>query len=309
MLFYTLQILLGLVGLYYGAEFLVQGSSRFASAMGVKPIIIGLTLVAFGTSAPEFFVSFLATLDGHNDISVGNVVGSNIANIGLILGLSALIMPVAVDRRVKKFDAPLVLVISIIFWLISLDGVIHRIDGIIFVAVLAAYVVHAFKSRSSSDLNPELLDPSVNKTKSLFAALFGLLILLVGARLLVGGAVNIARIFDVPELIIGLSIVALGTSLPELATAVYAGITEKDDISVGNIVGSNLFNILFVIGIVAIISPLPISSQTIRWDMPAMLILTAVMYVIMLVAPKISRLAGLFMLIFYSAYIVKLFFF
>ena len=309
MVIFTIELILGLIGLYFGAEYLVQGSSRVASAFGVKPIIIGLTLVAFGTSAPELFVSFTAALQGHADICIGNVVGSNISNIALILGISSLIKPTSIEKRIIKLDTPLLLAISLFFWVISIDGRIDRLDGIIFIAILTIYLIHAFRSKHGQELNPELLDKTQNKTKNIVIAAFGLITLVIGANLLVTGAVGIARFFAIPELVIGLSIVAVGTSLPEMATSIYASLTDKDDISVGNIVGSNLFNLLFVIGLTSLFTPLAIDKQTIVWDMPIMLALTIVMFISMLLKPVINRIMGFIFLTSYIGYIVKLFFF
>jgi len=303
-----LEILLGLVALFYGSEFLVQGSSRVASAFGVRQIIIGLTLVAFGTSAPELVVSVLAVFQEHADISIGNIVGSNIANIALIFGIAAIIKPNEIDKRVIKFDMPLVVGVSLVFWLISLDGRLQRIDGIIFVIALIIYTVHAFKSKHSTELNPELLEHTESKTKNLLVAAGGLIILVVGGQLLVHGAVAVARFFNISDLVIGLSIVAIGTSLPELATAIYATAKDHASLSVGNIVGSNLFNILLVIGIVAILTPLNVDRQTIYWDMPVMLFFTCFLYGLMLWRQVVGRMSGLVLLLGYVVYITQLFF-
>lgn len=310
MLLNVLALIGGLLALYYGSEFLVQGSSRVAAAFGVQPIVIGLTLVAFGTSSPELVVSVLAVFQDHPEICIGNIVGSNIANIGLILGTAALIKPNKIDPRVIKFDMPLVAGISVIFWIISLDGNLQRIDGVIFVGAVIVYLIHAFRSKMSQDINPDLLNEQQSRSKvfNLMLAGGGLIILVIGGQLLVYGAINIARAFGVSELIIGLSIVAIGTSLPELATTVYATATDKGDISIGNIVGSNLFNILFVIGIVSLLTPLSVDKQTISWDMPVMLGFTFFIFLLILWKRSIGRIAGVILLLGYVAYIGHLYF-
>ncbi len=308
MILSAFEIFLGLVALYFGSEFLVKGSSKVASAFGVRPIIIGLTFVAFGTSSPEFMVSLLAVLQGHPSLCVGNIVGSNIANIGLILGVAAMTKPNPVDKRVIKLDMPLVLIFSIILWLISLDGELTRIDGIIFVACLGVYLIHAFRSGQEKNLDLNSVEAK-SKAKNMVIAVVGLIILIAGGQFLVHGAVTIARNFGISELVIGLTVVAFGTSLPELATAIYASLTDKASISVGNIVGSNLFNILFVVGAIVIICPLPVSHRTIVWDMPVMIFLAVFTYVLMIRKQCIGRPCGFVLLLIYICYIGLMFFY
>ncbi|OQY27707.1 MAG: hypothetical protein B6244_09905 [Candidatus Cloacimonetes bacterium 4572_55] len=306
MIFNLIEIMLGLVALYFGSKYLVQGSSNVAKAFGVRQIIIGLTFVAFGTSSPELAVSLLAAIQNHPDICMGNIVGSNIANIALILGVAVMIKPNNIDLRVIKFDMPLVVFVSLILWLISLDGEITRTDGIVFVLSLGVYLVHAFRS-GQEPVDEAAQSTSPSKIKNITMALIGLLILIGGGQFLVHGATQVAKVFGVPELIVGLTIVAFGTSLPELATAIYASTKNKESISIGNIVGSNLFNILFVVGIVSIITPVPVDERTIYWDMPIMLILTIFTYSLMCWKPVVGRISGTILFLFYLGYILQMF--
>jgi cation:H+ antiporter len=259
----ALFLLLGLVLLYFGAEGLVRGSSSLALRLGLSPLVVGLTVVAFGTSSPELVVSLKAALDGQGAISVGNVVGSNICNIGLILGLCAMITPIATNSQIIRVDIPIMLGITAVALLVLANGHLGRPEGILLFALLLAYIffsVRLARRRPADALSAEFGEEVKISKRGLAVDILmvigGLIILVFGARFLVDGAVIIARAFGWSEALIGLTIVAIGTSLPELATSLLAAVKKEADIAVGNIVGSNIFNLLGILGITAIVHPL-----------------------------------------------------
>ena len=243
--------LIGLVLLYYGAEYLVRGGSAIASRSCVSPLVIGLTLVAFGTSAPELFVSTGAALHGFGDICIGNVVGSNICNIALILGLSALIAPLAVNAELFKRDLPIMILASVVLTVVCLFyGGIGRIVGLLFTVGIVAYTVVGIRS---SSVKCETHPPEMSRTTAYLAVIGGLLALVGGAKLILSGAVALEKHFGVADEFVALTVVAVGTSLPELATSVVAARKGEADIAIGNVVGSNIFNILGILGVSALL--------------------------------------------------------
>lgn len=299
----------GLVLLYYGAEFLVRGGVQIAKRFHVSPLVIGLTLVAFATSAPELVVSCDAALRNAGDIALGNVIGSNICNIALILGLCAVITPLRVNPKLFKLDVPLMIGVSILFAVFYLlTKGINRIEGALFFAGILAYtvgsVVHAKRSGETvteieGDGKP--LSPGV----SLVLVILGLAALVGGAKLLVNSAVWLAQLFGISQAVIGLTIVAIGTSLPELATSVVAAIKGERDIAIGNVVGSNIFNVLAIMGIAPLVRPL--SAPGIRpMDLGIMLFCALILYPIMRTGFTISRKEGAFLLAVYIGYTVWL---
>lgn len=305
--------LVGLVLLVVGAEALVRGSSRLAAALGVSPLIIGLTVVAFGTSAPEMAVSVKAALAGQADIAVGNVVGSNIFNVLGILGISALIVPLVISPQLLRFDVPVMIAVSVLIWGFCLDGVVSRLEGALLFAGLVAYVLVLISlSRRENRQQQEaraaagVLAPSGGGKQlvNLVLVLGGLGLLVLGAKWLVDGAVEIAHYLGVSELIIGLTIVAIGTSLPELVTSVVAGLRGERDIAVGNIVGSNIFNILGVLGAAGMIDPagLGVSAMILSFDLPVMAAVAIICLPIFLTGQVISRWEGALLLVGYAAY-------
>lgn len=313
MLLPSLYIVCGLVALVFGGEFLVRGASLLAAAMRISPLVIGLTVVAFGTSAPELGVSLQAALSGAADVAVGNVVGSNIFNVLLILGLAALVSPLIVSSQLIRWDVPIMIAASFLFWGFSLDGRLSRIEGLLFVAGLLAYIVFCIRqSRKESravveEFAQELPVPSkwtASRPAQIGLILLGLLLLGVGSKLLVSGAVDIATLLGVSELIIGLTIVAVGTSLPEVVTSVVASIRGERDIAVGNVVGSNLFNILCVLGISSAIAPsgMPVSPAALAFDIPVMVAVAVVCLPIFFTGGLISRTEGGLLLFYYVAY-------
>lgn len=251
---------LGLLSLYYGANWLVRGSSRLAISFHISPLIVGLTVVAVGTSMPELLVSVTAALEGQSDISVGNIVGSNIANIGLILGISGLIRPLKVHVSIVRREIPIMITVAIFSYLIILDGQIGRLDGILLVfgylAFTGLFYFLATQERSEAKLDDLPANgSSINRWWELGYVTVGVIVLMLGANWLIDGAVAIARSIGVSELVIGLTMVAVGTSLPELATSAVAAFKGESDIAIGNVVGSNITNILLILGTTVTIRP------------------------------------------------------
>jgi cation:H+ antiporter len=307
----------GLVCLIVGAEALVRGASRLAAALGISPLIIGLTVVALGTSSPEFAVSIKSALSGQASIGVGNVVGSNIFNILFILGLSALIVPLSVSQQLVRLDVPLMILISVAVLIFSLDGIFSRIEGLILVTSLATYISFLiFQScRKSIDPKEDGDKKSSDKenarygwVKNIAMALFGLALLVLGSGWLVDSAVAFALYLGVSELVVGLTIVAVGTSLPEVVTSVIAAMRGERDIAVGNVVGSNIFNILGVLGVASIVAPkgIDVSPAVIGFDIPVMIAVAFACLPIFFTGGVISRKEGALLLGYYVAYTLYL---
>ncbi|MFQ5751475.1 MAG: calcium/sodium antiporter [bacterium] len=296
--------ILGLVCLFAGGNALVHGSSRLARLLGIHPIIVGLTVVAFGTSMPEFIVSLIAAIKNKTDVALGNIVGSNVSNIALILGLSALCRPITINLRILKFEMPLVLAISLYFWLICANHVLSRIDGLtLFLGFLIYLVIVILGASKGSEVLEEKFKPLGNARKTIgFNLVFiviGIVGLTLGANWTVNSAAEISRRAGVPELILGLTIVAIGTSLPELATSMVAALKNEGDISIGNILGSNIFNMMAIAGPTALVQPLPVSKALIYYHLPIMVGLTLVLFLLLLTRHKLTRLEGGFLLLCY----------
>ncbi len=305
---------IGVVGLYYGADLLVKGSVRVAKRAGVSSLVIGLTLVACGTSMPELVVSVNAAIQNKPDISLGNIVGSNICNVGLILGLSALIAPLAVHRNLLKFDAPVMCLTSLLlagFYFLSRG--VTRWEALVMLILFIAYTVWTIfaakraeaasepeKNRKPDDDEMESKRPLSLGTSLLLAAV-GLGLLVFSSSVFVHGATGIAKILRVGEAIIGLTIVAVGTSLPELATSVVAAIKGERDIAIGNVVGSNIFNILGILGIAPLLRPIRDSNLSMI-DLGTMVFFSVILLPIMLTGKRINRAEGALLLLFYVAY-------
>ena len=310
-------LLVGLVLLVAGAEALVRGASRLAAAVGISPLVIGLTVVAFGTSAPELVVSLRATLSGTPDIALGNVIGSNIANVLLILGISALIAPLIVAQQLVRLEVPLMIGASLLLLLAALDGRIGRLDGLVLFAGIVAYTTFAIRQsrKESAAVREEYAQEYSDQPRTalqwfvdLGFVVGGLAMLVFGAEWLVNGAVTIARALGLSELIIGLTIIAIGTSLPELATSVVAAIRGERDIAVGNVVGSNLFNILSILGLTSLISPtgVAVAPAALRFDLPVMVAVAVACLPIFYTGYQISRWNGLLFLSYFVAYVAYL---
>ncbi|SUZ32403.1 Inner membrane protein YrbG [Roseibaca ekhonensis] len=292
----------GLLGLLLGGESLVRGAVDIARTLAMPPMLIGLTVVGFGTSTPELLVSVDAALRGVPDIAIGNVVGSNIGNILLIVGLTALIWPIRVTGQTLRRDLGVMIVAALcllpLFWM----GVIPRLAGVALVAGLAAYLAWAYLAPRGTP-EPDVAVPPKPVWQALAWLLFGLAALMLGARLLVDGAVNIAQAFGLSEAFIGLTIVAVGTSLPELATSCIAALRRQSDIAIGNIVGSNIFNVLGILGATAIITPIPVADRFLVLDLPVMLAASGLLAVLLLVRSGVGRSGGAALLLAYSAYL------
>ena len=301
-------MIIGSVMLFYGADWIVKGGSQLAKYFGLSTIVIGLTVVAFGTSLPELVVSLAAALEGSSTIAVGNVIGSNIANVGLVLGLSSLVFPITIIYTQVKIDLGIYMIVCLLFTYFCMDGEIIRMEGLILFACIIAYTWFAIiHSTNNKDTEIGQINPNVPLSKSLLLILLGILSLSFGANIFITGAIDIARYFGISEVVIGMTIVALGTSLPELATSVIAAFRKESAISIGNIIGSNLFNLLSVIGLVSIISPLESPVEIIHFEIPYMVVYGLVLVPISLMPQPIHRGTALLLLLGYGIFIFQIF--
>ena len=305
-------LLLGVAMLTVGGEALIRGSLAAAKRFGISPLLSGLVIVGFGTSSPELVVSVNAALEGRPDIAIGNVVGSNIGNILLILGICAVISPLAVKPLALRRDAVTVVAASVLFIILVGGSALGRSDAGIFLAALVAYLVWAywserFHAAPSGEVHQAEADElsSIPKSVSWTAAavVFGLLLLIAGSQVLLLGAIGIAEHFGVPEAVIGLTLVAVGTSLPELSISVIAAIRRHADVAVGNILGSNIFNLLGILGVSALLQPLPVNARILQFDQWVMLGTSLVMLMFLYTARRLSRAEGGILLIGYCVYV------
>ncbi len=324
-LYHMALLVLGIALLVLGADVLVKGAKRLARAAGISPFVIGLTVVAFGTSAPELGGSLGAVFKGEPALAVGNVIGSNIANIGLILGVTAIICPIPVRLSVIRKEAVIMIVVTVGAVLLMLGGGAHRIEGALLVASLFAFIVFAYLNgkkpadsseaselvRAAQELDDELgaSKPDQRIWVSIVFVLAGLAMLFFGSVLLVDGARALAEMVGVPTAVIGLSLVAFGTSVPELALSTIAALRKEPDIAVGNIIGSNIFNLLCVLGFTALFSPVQLPPPEGFWtrDAPLMILITVACMPIMLVGRNVSRIEGVLLLGLYTGYLGVLF--
>lgn len=290
-----------------GAEYLVKGAVAIANKLKIPTIIVGLTIVAFGTSAPEFVVSIKAALNNAAGISLGNIIGSNTANILLILGITALISPIKCRRRIFLRDYKFLLAVSVIFALFAFTGTFVRWHGFVLLVVLVWFIYHNYKNTKQEDLAEDASSPIADKNwlYVLFLTLGGLVGILYGAETLVKGAVQLARILGVSEETIGLTIIAVGTSLPELATTVLATIRKQTGVALGNIVGSNIWNIVFIMGFTSTITEVNVPSQFIKYDLWVMLFATIILYPAMMTKARLTRLEGFLFIVAYTLYITS----
>jgi cation:H+ antiporter len=300
----------GLVLLIVGAELLVRGASRLAAAMGISPLIIGLTVVAFGTSSPELVVSVQASLGGNPNLALGNVVGSNIFNVLLILGLSAAISPLIISQQLIRLDVPLMVAISALTWFFAQNGAIDRWEGVLLFLLLIGYIVFSIyiSRRESKAVQQEYEEKQGNWLVDILFVAIGLGGLALGSRWLVESATVFAEALGVSPFIIGLTIVAAGTSLPEVATSVLASIRGERDIAVGNVVGSNLFNLMAVLGISSAISPtgVTVPEAALRFDLPVMVMVAVACLPIFFTGSRLSRWEGWLFLGYYVIYTLYL---
>lgn len=299
----------GIILLYFGAELLVRGSSTLALRFGISALTVGLTVVAFGTSAPELVVSIGAGLDGQPDIAVGNIIGSNIFNIAIILGISAIIRPLSVNLQVLRIDTPVMIAVSVLFSLLLLDGTISRFDAVLLFSGIVAYTIFSLRSgerKTGTTATGENEKPATRMKESIpfniFLIVTGLGMLIAGSRFFVGGAVNLATFFHVSGAVIGLTIVAAGTSLPELATSVVAATRKEVDIAIGNIVGSNIFNMLAIAGISGTITPLKVKGVGMV-DLGFMLGTALCLLPFMRSGFRLNRVEGMVLLVIYGGYL------
>jgi len=316
--FVLLKFIAGLLFLITGAELLVRGSSRMAQLLGISPLIVGLTIVAFGTSSPELAVSVFASLKGAPDLAVGNVVGSNIFNILFILGISATIRPLMISIQLIRIDVPLMVFVSLFVYLFGLNGRISQLEAAILFTGLIGYLVFLFAQSKKEEVSDRNIFSDANRysvrksmiqwLKNIVYVLIGLILLILGSQFLINSATLFAQKLGVSELIIGLTMVAAGTSLPEVATSVMASIKGEQDIAVGNIVGSNIFNILAVLGLSGLVSPagILVSPAALRFDMPVMLAVSVACLPVFFTDGKISRWEGMLFFGYYLAYMIYL---
>ena len=306
---------LGLLLLVAGAELLVRGASKLALSLGISPLVVGLTVVAFGTSSPELAVSVQAAWSGRVDIALGNAVGSNIFNVLFILGISAVIMPLLVHQQLIRQEVPVMIGVSLLLWALAADGGISRWDGLLFVGLLSVYtflVIRQSRRETAAvrDVHYKESTPGDGQTwdrhwgVQVLLVLVGLGLLVLGAHWLVEAAVTVARELGMSELVVGLTIVAAGTSLPEVATSILAAIRGERDIAVGNIVGSNIFNILAVLGISAGVAPdgLAVAPSLLAFDLPVMIAVAVACLPIFYTGHLIARWEGALFLAYYAAY-------
>ncbi len=307
MFVHGLYFLIGLAGLYFGAEWLVAGAARLARRLGMRPVVVGLTVVAFGSSAPELLVGVVASVGGQSEVVLGNVLGSNILNVALILGVAAMVRPLRVGLRLLSREIPLMVVFTVLVVGLMLGGMVGRPQAVILLVVFAmfiAYVLWAARQEQAMESEPgveAVVMPGSGWGDVVLIAL-GLGGLVVGAHLLVVSSVFFALILGVSEVVIGITIVAIGTSLPELATCVVAALRSEPDIAIGNAVGSNIFNILPILGIAALIRPIPVRSELLEFEIPAMLLFAAVLLPLAWRGRVLGRGSGLLLLIGYLVF-------
>jgi cation:H+ antiporter len=302
--------LLGLAILYVGAETMVNSSSRLAASYGIRPLIIGMTVVAFGTSMPEMMVSLLASFKGSADIAAGNIVGSNVANIGLILGFTALIAPLLVPRSLLKREVPFMIGASLLLFVLVLDGYLGFFDGALLFTLLLVFLGYCLRTARKMEGDAgqgSSMMASSSRPRDLFLVLVGIAGLGIGAEMMVRSAVILARAFGISELVIGVSVVAIGTSLPELAASGLSALKGHADLSIGNVLGSNIFNILFVLGVCPMIRPMAVDPSLLRMQLPVMLVFSIGLIPLLGHRYKICRWKGLLLLGGYLAFIIGLF--
>lgn len=298
----VLYFIIGITGLIAGGELLVRGASRFAKDLGISPVIIGLTVVAFGTSSPEFVVCLTAALQGASDITVGNIVGSNIANIALILGVAAIIKPISIHQSITRVQTPFMILLTILVFIIALNHYIGRAEGLIVFLMLPVLILYSYYSYKNDKIeNGENNGSAKKPIIQLVMLTVGLFFLILGARLTVSSGIEFARMFGLSELVIGVTIIAIGTSLPELSTAIFSALKNEHEIIVGNVVGSNIFN-LGILGLVALIHPITVNPEALKLDFPVMIVLSILIYPVMKIGSRISRVEGALLLCSYFGF-------
>lgn len=310
MLLYIILIIVGFALLIVGADFLVDGASGIAKKFHIPEIIIGLTIVSIGTSMPELFVSITSAIDGYSDMALGNVIGSNLCNLLLILGLSSLIKPVDFQEETRKYEIPMCLLFTIILMIFSnTSGGISRIEAVILLVLFGlfiAYTIYMGKKKSKED--SKVVEENNKTIKNIILIILGIIGLKFGGDFVVNNAVNIAQMFNISEKVISLTILAIGTSLPELVTSVTAAIKGNSDIAIGNIIGSNIFNILLILGVSSVIKPITFNLSY-NMDLSILCISMVILALFPIIPPKnkMSRANGLIYVLMYGAYMGMLF--
>jgi len=298
-----IYVVAGLVGLFLGGEVLVRGSVGIARRMAIPPLLIGLTVVGFGTSSPELLVSIDAAWRGAPDIAVGNIVGSNIANILLIVGLTCLVWPIRVSGATLRRDTAVMVGAAFLLVPIFAISEIGRLSGLLLMITLVSYLTWVYLQPGEAVVRDVNLPAPAPMLLSCLWIVTGLITLMFGAQFLVDGAVSIARGFGVSEAFIGLTIVAVGTSLPELATSVIAAFRQQSEIAIGNVIGSNIFNVLGILGVTALIKPIPVASRFLTFDLPIMIAVSLLLTGLLLTRPVLGWRIGLVLLAAYAAYV------
>lgn len=314
MIFELGLVLIGLAALIFGGEFLVRGAVGIAAKAKLSKLVIGMTVVSFGTSAPELLVSLQSAFDGSPEIAIGNVVGSNIANLGLVLGITVLIFPMPVSRNTIKYDWPMMMFATGLFYLFALNLSLERWEGLILFVLLIIFIVFIIRnSRKSNEFeiddieNIDELTKKVSTPKHIMFLSIGLVGLYFGADWLIDGAKGLAARAGLSKHVIGITVVAFGTSVPELVTSAVAAYKKETDISVGNLIGSNIFNIMIVLGITSIVKPIGVEPNVISWDILWMIGIALALLPMMIFRNKIGRISGVILLATYVTYIVTLF--
>ncbi|MET0110142.1 MAG: calcium/sodium antiporter [Candidatus Thiodiazotropha sp.] len=311
MFLFSVAILVGLVVLVWSADRFISGAAALADNLGVSPMLIGLTVVGFGTSAPEVLVSTMASFNGNPGLAIGNAIGSNIANIGLILGFTALLIPLSVHSSVLRSEYPLLLAVSAMAFLLMWDGELNQFDGVILVVTLVGvlgWMIYTAKTGAADPIAGEFdaeIPHDIPTHKAIVLLLVGLIFLLLSSRLLVWGASNVASALGVSDVIIGLTIVAIGTSLPELAASITSALKGEDDLAIGNVIGSNLYNLLAVLSIPGLVAPGVYSPEVMERDLPVMMVLTIFLFFMghgLGKQGRINRLEGLLLLLCFIGY-------
>lgn len=307
-----LLFFVGLALLLAGGEILVRGAVGLALKMKISQLVVGVTIVSIGTSAPELLVSLKAALDGHPAIAIGNVVGSNIANIALVLGLVAIIYPLTLERGTLRLDWPVMMGASLLFYLMAFDGVLVRYEGILLLVIFVLYIGYSIlqsrkQTKKDMQLSGEIDDLAPVKQmaswKLVMMVIAGTIALMVGAQWFLDGAIAMSRLFGVSEHVISVTVVAFGTSVPELATSVIAAIKRQSDISIGNLIGSNSFNILSILGVTATVTNIPVGAEVLSSDMLWMLGVALLLLPFLILGKKIYRFEGVILLTIYCLYI------
>jgi len=319
MLINIIQLVIGIALLAFSGERFIEASALLAKRLNVSPLIIGLVIVGFGTSAPELIVSTIAAIYGNYGIAVGNAIGSNITNVALVIGLTALVKPLAVQSNILKREFPILFAAMLAVFYLFYEGVISRADGVLMcfgmaIIIYGFYLASRNKPNEQDALTKEIIEQDqmlakkMSHKKMIFWLIFGLILLPVSADILVRGATGIAAFFGVSQVVIGLTVVAFGTSLPELAATIISALKDEPDIAVGNVIGSNLFNLLMVLGVPAIIHPLPIDKTVLYRDYPVMVGLSVILFLMCFGKGKglIKRWHGLGLVAIYVVYIVSL---